>query len=295
MKKMGFVLTIFAMTFTAVAQEVLPPPPAPFKGQIGLSYKDSKSDFPKPIHAPKGAPNILLVLLDDVGYGASSTFGGPINTPTLERLAKNGLKYTNFHTTALCSPTRAALIMGRNHHSVHTGVIMEGATGYPGYDSLVGKDTATVAQVLRADGWNTSWFGKQHNVPDWQSSDAGPFDLWPTGLGFEYFYGFIGGDTNQWRPNLYEGTHPIEPYLGKPDYNLDYDLADSAIKYLHHHNAVAPDKPFFLYYAPGATHAASSQEGVGREIQRQIRSGLGQGPRRVPRAPEADGNLPRKR
>lgn len=249
------ILSVLALTLPVLAQEVLPPPPAPFKGQIGLSSRDSKPDFPKQVAAPKGAPNILLVLLDDVGYGASSTFGGPINTPTLERLAKNGLKYTNFHTTALCSPTRAALIMGRNHHSVHTGVIMEAATGYPGYDSLVGKDTATVAKVLRQDGWNTSWFGKQHNVPDWQSSDAGPFDLWPTGLGFEYFYGFIGGDTNQWRPNLYEGTTPIEPYIGHPDYNLDYDLADQAIKYLHHHYAVAPDKPFFLYYAPGATHA----------------------------------------
>lgn len=237
------------------AQEVLPRPPAPFKGQIGLSYKDSKPDFPKPVYAPKGAPNILLVLLDDVGFGASSTFGGPINTPTLERLAENGLKYTNFHTTALCSPTRAALITGRNHHSVHTGVIMEAASGYPGYDSLMGKDTATIAEVLRQSGWSTSWFGKQHNVPDWQSSAAGPFDLWPTGLGFDYFYGFIGGDTNQWRPNLYEGTHPIEPYIGNPEYNLDYDLADQAIKYLNEHNAVAPEKPFFLYYAPGATHA----------------------------------------
>jgi arylsulfatase len=237
------------------AQQVLPQPPPPFKGQIGLSYKDSKPDFPEQMHAPKGAPNVLLILLDDVGYGASSAFGGPINTPTLERLAKNGLKYTNFHTTALCSPTRAALIMGRNHHSVHTGVIIEAATGYPGYDTMVDKDTATVGEVLRQNGWNTAWFGKQHNVPDWQSSEAGPFDLWPTGLGFEHFYGFVGGDTNQWRPNLYDGTKPIEPYIGNPDYNLDYDLADKAIGYLRHHDAVAPDKPFFVYYAPGATHA----------------------------------------
>ena len=253
--KLTFLCLLFAMPLSLVAQEVLPPPPAPFKGQVGLSYKDSKPDFPKQVQAPRGAPNVLLILLDDVGYGASSTFGGPINTPTLQRLAKSGLQYTNFHTTALCSPTRAALIMGRNHHSVHTGVIMEGATGYPGYDSLVGRDTATVAEVLRQDGWNTSWFGKQHNVPDWQSSDAGPFDLWPTGLGFEFFYGFIGGDTNQWRPNLYEGTHPIEPYIGNADYNLDYDLADQAIAYLRRHDAVAPNKPFFLYYASGATHA----------------------------------------
>jgi len=255
MKNTNLALLFFAMAFTAVAQEVLPPPPAPFKGSIGLSYNDSKPDFPQPLHAPKGAPNMLLILLDDVGYGASSSFGGPINTPTLERLAKNGLKYTNFHTTALCSPSRAALLTGRNHHSAHTGVIIEGATGYPGYDSLIGKDTATSGEVLRQLGWNTSWFGKQHNVPDWQSSDAGPFDLWPTGLGFEYYYGFVGGDTNQWRPNLYEGTRPIEPYIGHPEYNLDYDLADQAISYLHRHNAVAPDKPFFLYYAPGATHA----------------------------------------
>src|SRR5215469_4936427 len=147
MKNTNLALLFFAMAFTAVAQEVLPPPPAPFKGSIGLSYKDSKPDFPQPLHAPKGAPNILLILLDDVGYGASSSFGGPINTPTLERLAKNGLKYTNFHTTALCSPSRAALLTGRNHHSVHSGVIIEAATGYPGYDSLIGKDTATIAEA----------------------------------------------------------------------------------------------------------------------------------------------------
>jgi arylsulfatase A-like enzyme len=237
------------------AQEVLPAPPAPFKGQIGLSAKDSIPDFPKPVEAPKGAPNIVLILLDDVGFGASSTFGGPISTPTLDRLAKNGLRYTQFHTTALSSPTRAALLTGRNHHSVHTGVIMEMATGYPGYDSLMGKDTATVAEILKQKGWNTSWFGKDHNVPDWQSSQAGPFDLWPTGLGFEYFYGFVGAETNQWRPAVFEGTKPIEPYLGNPDYNFDYDMADKAIEWVRNQKAVAPDKPFFLYYAPGATHS----------------------------------------
>jgi arylsulfatase len=237
------------------AQEVLPVPPAPFKGQIGLSAKDSKSDFPQPVQAPKGAPNIVLVLLDDVGFGASSTFGGPINTPTLERLAKSGLRYTQFHTTALCSPTRAALLTGRNHHSAHTGTIMEMATGFPGYDSLMGKDTATVAEVLKQKGWNTAWIGKNHNVPDWQSSQAGPFDLWPTGLGFEKFYGFIGGETNQWRPAVFDGTKPIEPYLGNPDYNFDYDMADQAIRWVRNQKAVAPDRPFFLYYAPGATHS----------------------------------------
>jgi len=237
------------------AQEVLPKPPAPFKGQIGLGAKDSKPDFPKPIQAPKGAPNIVLILLDDVGFGASSTFGGPIETPTLERLAKSGLRYTQFHTTALCSPTRAALLTGRNHHSAHTGVVMEQATGFPGYDSLMGKDTATVAEILKQHGWNTGWFGKNHNVPEWQSSQAGPFDLWPTALGFEHFYGFVGAETNQWRPAVFEGTKPVEPYLANPDYNFDYDMADQAIQWIRNLKAVAPDRPFFLYYAPGATHS----------------------------------------
>lgn len=239
----------------AFAQEVLPAPPAPYRGEIGLTAKDSKPDFPKQVHAPKGAPNVLLVILDDVGFGASSTFGGPCQTPTLDRLAKDGLRYTQFHTTALCSPTRAALLTGRNHHSVHTGVIIEQGTGFPGYDSLMGKDTATVAEVLRQEGWNTAWFGKNHNVPDWQSSQAGPFDLWPTGLGFEKFYGFIGAESSQWRPAAFDGTKPIEPYLGKPDYNFDYDIADQAIQWVRNQKAVAPDKPFFLYYAPGATHS----------------------------------------
>lgn len=239
----------------ASSQEVLPSPPAQFKGQIGLTAKDSKSDFPIPVHAPKGAPNVVLIILDDVGFGASSTFGGPCDTPTLDRLAKNGLRYTQFHTTALSSPTRASLLTGRNHHSVHTGTIMEMATGFPGYDSLMGRDTATVAEILKQKGWNTSWFGKNHNVPDWQTSQAGPFDLWPTGLGFEHFYGFIGAETDQWRPAAFEGTRPIEPYLANPDYNFDYDMADQAIKWVRNQKAVAPDKPFFLYYAPGATHS----------------------------------------
>jgi arylsulfatase len=173
----------------------------------------------------------------------------------LERLARSGLRYTQFHTAAICSPTRAALLTGRNHHTVHTANIMETATGFPGYDSVMGKDTATVGEVLRQHGWNTSWFGKNHNVPDWQNSQAGPFDLWPTGLGFEYFYGFIGAESSQWRPAAFEGTRPIEPYLGKPDYNFDYDIADQAIRWMRNQKAVAPDRPFFLYYAPGATHS----------------------------------------
>jgi arylsulfatase A-like enzyme len=248
---------IFAVTLAkgAGAQDVLPLPPAPFKGQIGLSAKDSKPDFPQPVQAPKGAPNVVLVLLDDVGFGASSTFGGPVQTPTLDRLAQSGLRYTQFHTTALCSPTRAALLTGRNHHSVHTGVIMEQATGFPGYDSVMRPDTATVAEVLRQQGWNTAWFGKNHNVPDWQSSQAGPFDLWPTRLGFDRFYGFVGAETSQWRPAVFDGIQPVEPYLGNPEYNFDYDIADQAIRWIRNQKAVAPDRPFFLYYAPGATHS----------------------------------------
>jgi arylsulfatase A-like enzyme len=234
---------------------VLPVPPAPFEGTIDLRAKDSKSDFPQPIRAPKGAPNILLVLLDDVGFGATSTFGGPCSTPTFTKLAEEGLKYNHFHTTALCSPTRAALLTGRNHHSVHTACIMEAATGFPGYDSVMQKDTATAAEILKQAGYGTAWFGKNHNVPDWQTSQAGPFDLWPTGLGFDHFYGFVGGDTNQWRPAVTEGTKPIDPYIGNPDYNFDYDMADQATKWIKMQKAVAPDKPFFCYYAPGATHA----------------------------------------
>ncbi|MBZ5600081.1 MAG: arylsulfatase [Acidobacteriia bacterium] len=260
MKSRDMFLTAFSVALAGwsaplCAQEVLPASSPPFKGQIGLSAKDSRSDFPRPVVAPKGAPNVVLILLDDVGFGASSTFGGPVSTPTLERLAQHGLRYTQFHTTALSSPTRAALLTGRNHHSVHTGVIMEQGTGFPGYDSQMGKDTATVAEILKQKGWNTAWFGKNHNVPDWQSSQAGPFDLWPTSLGFDYFYGFVGAETSQWRPAAFEGTTPVEPYLGNSDYNFDYDMADKAIKWIRNQHAVAPERPIFLYYAPGATHS----------------------------------------
>jgi arylsulfatase A-like enzyme len=238
------------------SKRALPVQPAPYQGKLGLTTKESsKPMFPETPTPPKGAPNVLIVLLDDVGFGASDTFGGPVNTPTLDALARRGLRCTQFHTTAMCSPTRAAMLSGRNHHSVHTGQIMEMATGYPGYDSMVGKDTTGIGTILRDNGWSTAWFGKDHNVPDWETSQAGPFDRWPTGLGFEKFYGFIGGDMNQWRALVFDGTQPIEPYVGNPDYNLDYDLADQAIKYLHMQHAVAPNKPFFVYYAPGATHA----------------------------------------
>jgi arylsulfatase len=234
--------------------DVLPRPEQPFKGKIGRTAKESTPDFPKGIQAPKGAPNVLLIMTDDVGFGASSTFGGPIPTPTYDKLAKAGLRYNMFHTTALCSPSRAALITGRNHHTCATGVITEFGTGFPGYNSVMPKSCGTVAEILKQSGWNTSWYGKNHNVPDWQSSQAGPFDLWPTGLGFEYFYGFIGGDTDQWHPALFDGTKPIEA-PNDPKYHLDADLADHAVAWIRQQNALAPDKPFFVYYSPGLCHA----------------------------------------
>ncbi len=251
------VAALATLTFavTASAQEMLPRPPEVFEGSIGRTAKDSTPDFPAEVKAPKDAPNILLIMTDDVGYGAGSPFGGPIAMPTLDRLAKSGVRFTNFHTTALCSPTRAALITGRNHHSVQTGVIAEFATGYPGYNSLMEKNNGTVAEVLLQYAYTTSWYGKNHNVPDWHTSQAGPFGLWPTGLGFDYFYGFLGGDTDQWTPALFEGTKPIEPYMDKPDYHLDVDLADKAIDWIRMQNAVAPQKPWLAYYTTGTAHA----------------------------------------
>ena len=236
-------------------QEILPKPELPFQGKIGRTVKASTPDFPRGAEAPANAPNVLLILTDDVGFGASSTFGGPIQTPNFQRLAESGLLYNMFHTTALCSPTSAALITGRNHHSVASGSITEFATGYPGYDSLVPKSAGSVGAVLKDNGYNTAWFGKMHNVPDWMSSQAGPFDLWPTGLGFEHFYGFLGGDSDQWHPALYDGTNPIEPYLGDPTYILDRDLADKAIAWMRMQHALAPNKPWLLYYATGTAHA----------------------------------------
>jgi arylsulfatase A-like enzyme len=233
----------------------LPPPPMPFGGVIKESAKDSTPWWPPRVVPPKGAPNILLIMTDDQGYGVSGTFGGVIPTPAMDRIANAGLRYTEFHSTALCSPTRAAIITGRNHHSVGYGVIGELSTGYPGYDSLIGPDNATIGTILRDNGYATSWFGKDHNIPSFQYSAAGPFDQWPVGLGFQYFYGFLGGETDQWTPYLYRNTTPVFPWLGKPGYNLTTDLADDAIKYMSGLNAAAPDKPFFVYYVPGGTHS----------------------------------------
>src|SRR6185312_14092572 len=220
--------------------------------------KDPDTKFPpiRPLRPPAGAPNVLIVLLDDVGFGASSAFGGPCHTPTAERLATQGLKYIRFHTTALCSPTRAAMLSGRNHHAVGMGAITEVATAAPGYNSLRPNTCAPLAEVLKLNGYSTAQFGKCHEVPVFEATPIGPFDHWPTGSGFEHFYGFIGGETNQYFPGLFEGTAPVEPEK-TPDegYHLMEDLADRAIAWIHQQKAMAPDKPFFIYFAPGATHA----------------------------------------
>ena len=235
--------------------KVLPPPTVKFGGVINRNAAQSKPWWPPGVVPPKGAPNILLIMTDDTGFGASSTFGGVIPTPTLDRLAEMGLRYTNMNSTALCSPSRAALITGRNHHSVGFGVVSEQATGFPGYNSIIPKDAATIGEILRDNGYATSWFGKDHNTPNFEASQAGPFDQWPTGLGFEYFFGFVGGDTNQWQPNLFRNTTAIYPYVGHPGWNLNTAMADDAINWMNQLNEIAPDKPFLLYYVPGATHA----------------------------------------
>ncbi|PJD97244.1 MAG: arylsulfatase [Parachlamydia sp.] len=233
----------------------LPPPAPQFKGIINLNAYQSTPSWGARVVPPEQAPNILLIMTDDVGYGAPSTFGGTIPTPNLDRIAKIGLRYTTFHSTALCSPTRAALITGRNHHAAHTGVVIEQSTGYPGYDSIIGKDTATIGEILKQNGYSTSWFGKDHNTPAWMASQLGPFDNWPVGYGFQYFFGFVGGDTSQWQPNLFRNTTPIQPYIGNPQWNLTTAMADDAIQYLRQMNEIDPDQKFFVYYVPGGTHA----------------------------------------
>jgi arylsulfatase A-like enzyme len=240
---------------TTISGQQLPAPDPKFGGVIKNDALQSKAWWAPRIVPPKEAPNILLIITDDAGFGVPSTFGGVIPTPTLERVAQNGLRYNNIHSTALCSPTRAALITGRNHHSAGFGVISEQSTGFPGYNSIIAKDKATIGRMLLDNGYATSWFGKNHNTPAFAASQAGPFDLWPTGMGFEYFYGFVGGDANQWQPNLYRNTTQIYPFTGKPGWNLVTGMADDAIDYLNRMNQTLPSKPFFVKYAPGATHA----------------------------------------
>ena len=244
-----------ASATTTIDGKSLPPQPAPFGGTINLNAADSKPCWPPRVVPPKDAPNVLLILTDDVGFGAPSTFGGVIPTPALDRVAKNGLRYTNFHTTALCSPTRAALITGRNHHSVGFGVISEISTGYPGYNSIIPKDTSTMGRILRDSGYSTAWFGKNHNTPTYTASQAGPFDQWPIGMGYQYFYGFLGGETSQWQPNAFRNMTPDYSYIGHPGWNLTTAMADDAIHWLRQLNDLDPSQRFLCDHAPGGAHA----------------------------------------
>ncbi|REJ90725.1 MAG: arylsulfatase [Planctomycetota bacterium] len=256
-----FSLGLTLLTAAASAQEwpdrsKLPQPLSPFKGEIGPTYKESKQDWPRPVAAPEDAPNVVLIMLDDVGFGQTSTFGGLIPTPNLDKLASRGLRFNRFHTTAICGPTRAALLTGRNHHRAGNGFLMEWATGFPSYSTMIPKETATVAEVLKHNGYATWWYGKNHNTPDWETTIAGPFDRWPTGLGFEYFFGFNAGETHQYYPVLFENTEPIEPNKSPEEgYHMVSDMTDRAISRMQFSKSVAPDKPFFMYFAPGAMHA----------------------------------------
>ncbi len=255
----------------------LPPPAPPFGGVIKDGALNSKPWWAPRVVPPKGAPNILLILTDDAGFGVPSTFGGVIPTPTMDRVAAKGLRYNRIFSTALCSPTRAALITGRNHHSVGFGVISEQSTGFPGYDSIIGADNATIGRILRDNGYATSWFGKNHNTPSFQASQAGPFTQWPTGMGFDYFYGFVGGDANQWGPNLFRNTTQIYPFNDFPStlkmdrsdpkatiwpvtgkessWNLITAMADDAIAWMSRIHQTNPDQPLFIHYCPGSSHA----------------------------------------
>ena len=258
-------------------------------GSVRREGPEAKFPPIEPLRPPEGAPNVLIVLLDDVGFAASSAFGGPCATPTAERLAGEGLKYNRFHTTALCAPTRAALLTGRNHHTVGMGVITELATSAPGYNSLRPNTCAPLAQTLVMNGYSTAQFGKCHEVPVWQTSSLGPFDAWPTGGGgFEHFYGFIGGETNQYYPAIYEGTTPVEPdKTPEEGYHFTEDMTDKAITWIRSQKSLMPDKPFFVYYAPGATaRTAPRAEGVVRQVQGPVRPGLGRAARGDPGTPK---------
>jgi len=242
-----------------IHRSILPIPDVPRIGLTTYDAKDPETKYPpiRDLRPPKTAPNVLLILIDDAGFGSSSAFGGPCQTPNAEQLAAGGLKYNRFHTTALCSPTRQALLTGRNHHSAHMGCITEAASAAPGYDSVLPDSMSPLARTLKLNGYSTAQFGKCHEVPVWQTSPVGPFNAWPTGGGgFEYFYGFIGGEANQWYPSLYEGTTPVDPKrTPEAGYNLVDDMTEKALAWIGQQKALAPDKPFFVYFAPGATHA----------------------------------------
>jgi arylsulfatase len=242
---------------TTISNKQLPPPDPKFGGVIKDDALQSKPWWPPRIVPPKGAPNVLLIMTDDAGFGVPSTFGGVIPTPTMDGIAREGLRYNRVFSTALCSPTRAALMTGRNHHSAGFGVISEQSTGFPGYNSIIPKDKATIGRILLDNGYRTSWFGKDHNTPAFEASQAGPFDQWPTGMGFEYFYGFVGGDANQWEPNLFRNTTQIYPFRGAPPgtWNLVTAMADDAIDWMTRMHQTDPSQPLFVMYVPGATHA----------------------------------------
>ena len=255
---LGATLLASSLAWAQSDGSVLPKPSPPFGGTIGRTYQESKPDFPKPVAAPKGAPNVLLILTDDTGFGHAGTFGGAAATPTLDRLARQGLRYNRLHTTALCSPSRAALLTGRNHHSVGTGVIIEMGTGYPGYTGMVPKTATGLPEVLRLNGYATAAIGKWHNTPVTEISTAGPFDRWPTGStwGFEYFYGFMQGETPQYTPVLFRNTTPLSaPRTPDQGYHLTADMADEAIAWMNGVNATNPDKPWFLYFSTAGVHA----------------------------------------
>ena len=240
---------------TTINGRQLPAPPPTWGGVIKNDALQSTPWWAPTVVPPQGAPNVLLIITDDSGFGVPSTFGGVIPTPTMDRIAKEGLRYSRVFSTALCSPTRAALITGRNHHSAGFGVISEQSTGFPGYNSIIAPDKATIGRILLDNGYVTAWFGKDHNTPAFEAAQTGPFDQWPTGMGFQYFYGFVGGDSNQWQPNLFRNTTQIYPFDGKPGWNLVTGMADDAIDYISRMHQTDPTKPIFIKYAPGATHA----------------------------------------
>ena len=240
---------------TTISGAQLPPPDPKFGGVIKEKASESKQWWAPRVVPPKGAPNVLLIMTDDSGFGAPGTFGGVVPTPAMDRIAKSGLRYTNFHSTSLCSPSRAALITGRNHHVAGFGVVGEIPTGFPGLRLIIRKENGTIGAILKENGYATSWFGKNHNTPFYEATPAGPFNQWPERMGFEYFYGFVGGDTSQWQPNLFRNTTAIFPFQGNPGWNLTTAMADEAIQYMTQLKEIAPEKPFLVYYVPGGTHS----------------------------------------
>ena len=283
---------------TTIDGKQLPPPDPKFGGVIKEKASKSKAWWAPRVVPPKGAPNVLLIMTDDLGFGAPGTFGGVVPTPALDRIASAGVRYTNFHSTSLCSPTRAAIITGRNHHSAGFGVVGEIATGFPGYDSIIPMSNGTIGTILKENGYATSWFGKDHNTPFYQSTQAGPFDQWPNGMGFDYFYGFVGGDASQWQPNLFRNTTAIYPFQGNPGWNLETAMADEAIQ-LHQGTQGHCARQAILCLLRAGRHpcAASSDAGVDQEDQRHalVRRGLEQAARDDLRQPEAAGHHARER